>query len=305
MKIAEVKDQILLSDFLSKLGHEHVRKSGKELIYHSPFREDRTPSFTVDDKQGKWYDHGRGIGGNIIDLGVLVFQYTSVKDVLRRINELYDGHDLGYLVEKRERLMQQQQQQKVHEVIRVKSLGHNHSIMAYLENRGVADTAIRTGLVKEVYYDFILNNGERRRYFGAGWQNHAGGWEVRSKFAKVCIECRDMLIKEGSTGVTNLFESMMDYLSALADKAVSFKDTTLVMNGLGMEKRAIQYLRDNPAGTVNLFLDHGKGGDACTASLQDKIPNAIDRRSAFSGFADYNEKLCYEIDQRNALGMQR
>ena len=40
--------QISLADFLARLGHEPVRRSGNELWYHAPYRNERTPSFRGD-----------------------------------------------------------------------------------------------------------------------------------------------------------------------------------------------------------------------------------------------------------------
>jgi len=38
---------IALADFLARLGHEPVRRSGNELWYRAPYRNERTPSFRV------------------------------------------------------------------------------------------------------------------------------------------------------------------------------------------------------------------------------------------------------------------
>ena len=39
--------QIPIADFLARLGHEPVRRSGNELWYRAPYRSERTPSFRV------------------------------------------------------------------------------------------------------------------------------------------------------------------------------------------------------------------------------------------------------------------
>ena len=39
--------QIPLADFLARLGNEPVRRSGNELWYRAPYRNERTPSFRV------------------------------------------------------------------------------------------------------------------------------------------------------------------------------------------------------------------------------------------------------------------
>ena len=60
--------QISLADFLARLGHEPVRRSGNELWYRAPYRSERTPSFRVNVAKQIWYDFGLGKGGDIFTL---------------------------------------------------------------------------------------------------------------------------------------------------------------------------------------------------------------------------------------------
>ena len=59
---------IALADFLARLGHEPVRRSGNELWYRAPYRNERTPSFRVNVAKQLWYDFGTGKGGDIFTL---------------------------------------------------------------------------------------------------------------------------------------------------------------------------------------------------------------------------------------------
>lgn len=59
---------IPLADFLARLGHEPVRRSGNELWYRAPYRNERTPSFRVNVAKQLWYDFGTGKGGDIFTL---------------------------------------------------------------------------------------------------------------------------------------------------------------------------------------------------------------------------------------------
>ena len=60
--------QISLADFLARLGHEPVRRSGNELWYRAPYRNERTPSFRVNVAKQLWFDFGLGKGGDIFTL---------------------------------------------------------------------------------------------------------------------------------------------------------------------------------------------------------------------------------------------
>ena len=43
----DIIKQMPIADFLARLGHEPVRRSGNELWYRAPYRNERTPSFRV------------------------------------------------------------------------------------------------------------------------------------------------------------------------------------------------------------------------------------------------------------------
>ena len=62
----DIVKQIPLADFLARLGHEPVRRSGNELWYRAPYRSERTPSFRVNVAKQLWYDFGLGKGDHLV-----------------------------------------------------------------------------------------------------------------------------------------------------------------------------------------------------------------------------------------------
>lgn len=55
LSFAEAK-QIPIMEYLTGLGFEPAKVRGDDYWYHSPFREERTPSFKVSTKLNVWYD---------------------------------------------------------------------------------------------------------------------------------------------------------------------------------------------------------------------------------------------------------
>lgn len=302
MNIATIKNTILISDFLSREGFNPVRQSGGQLSYKAPYRVDSDPSLVVDDKKGVWYDHGEGTGGRIIDLAMKLYNTKDVQFAVTRINQLYssvpvDKIPIRGVLEPRER-------RKPHEIIRVKPLGNNFAISAYLESRGILDEAIKSRRVVEVYYDHINDAGDRKRYFGAGWKNDAGGYDVRSKYGKICIDHKDILFMNGRSGHTNVFEGMINFLSALKEKKVTMDDTNIVLNSLSLSNKAIRQIQSTPQNEVNLFLDNGHGGDKFTKLFYDHFPDLKDRRNLYAQFGDYNEKIMDDFEKKT-IGYSR
>ena len=68
--------------YLALLGYEHTKIAGDDHWYLSPLRSERTPSFKINQKLNRWYDHGIGKGGNLIDFGMLYFK-CSLPDFLK------------------------------------------------------------------------------------------------------------------------------------------------------------------------------------------------------------------------------
>ncbi|WP_157278994.1 hypothetical protein [Olivibacter sitiensis] len=296
MNIAQIKERILISDFLNREGFKPQRYNGITATYKAPYRADRDGSLVVNDKKGVWFDHGEGKGGTIIELGLLLYNTQSVESVVGRINRIYNDLPVEKIPNRND--LQDRERPKPHEVVRTKPLGNNFAISSYLQSRGILDEAVRSKKVVEVYYDHIRENGERKRYFGAGWKNESGGFDIRSKFGKICIDKKDVLIMNGNSGKSNVFEGMINFLSALKEKTVSLKDTNIVMNTLSLSGKTIDKLKSDPPKELNLFLDNGTGGNKFTELFRSNFPSLVDRRDLYSGFEDYNEKIMADLEKK-------
>lgn len=68
--------QLDMVAFLSGLGYEPVKIRNQDYWYLSPLRNEKTPSFKINQRLNRWYDHGMGKGGNLIDFAVLYYRCT-------------------------------------------------------------------------------------------------------------------------------------------------------------------------------------------------------------------------------------
>ncbi|MBE8712674.1 CHC2 zinc finger domain-containing protein [Sphingobacterium hungaricum] len=69
LSIEEAKEMDMVN-YLSSLGHEPLKIRNNDHWYLSPLREEKTPSFKINRKLNRWYDHGLGKGGNLVDFGI-------------------------------------------------------------------------------------------------------------------------------------------------------------------------------------------------------------------------------------------
>ncbi|MGH2642973.1 MAG: CHC2 zinc finger domain-containing protein [Chitinophagaceae bacterium] len=90
LSIREAKE-IDLVDYLSTLGYEPSKIRNNDYWYLSPFRNEKTPSFKINRRINRWYDHGLGKGGNLIDFAIL-YQDCTVAEFLRQMNNSFSFH---------------------------------------------------------------------------------------------------------------------------------------------------------------------------------------------------------------------
>ena len=272
--------RIPLADFLARLGHEPVRRSGNELWYRAPYRNERTPSFRVNVAKGLWYDFGLGKGGDIF---TLAGELAQSGDFMEQARFIADAANM--VVDRSEKpTYQPKPSEPAFEGVEAVPLLRS-PLTEYLEERGIPyNIASR--------YCCRLNYSVRgKQYFAVGFPNVAGGYEVRSRFFKGCVPPKDVsLIKaEGvPTDMCNVFEGFMDFLSA-----ATFGLTTgdcLVLNSVANVEKALKYL--DGYGHIDCYLDRDEAGRRTLELLKERYGGrVIDRSALYDGCKDLNEYL--------------
>jgi hypothetical protein len=226
--------QINLVNYLASLGHEPHKIRNEDFWYLSPLRNENTPSFKVNRKLNVWYDHGTGKGGTIIDFGINYFR-CSVAEFLQLLdgtpispvmglakeNENRQTSDLNSASEKKESPVSKTV------IVDVREL-QNKKLLDYVRRRSIP-AEIAKQLCREV--DFSLNG---RNYTAIGFQNNAGGYELRNENFKSSSSPKDItFIDTGAKSVT-VFEGFFDYLSykVMNPKADDPPSNFLILNSL-------------------------------------------------------------------------
>jgi len=282
-----IKEQVTMAGLLARLGYQPAKTGGRELVYRSMLRDnDRTPSFSVNDGLGVWYDHGTGKGGNVIDFGLAYWPDLTFKDVVQKIWEVAQqavpAMAASFQPAGRRRSALKLPHYQVEEV---KPLGSNTTIRHYLANRGILHLA--KGKLQEVYYCVENEKHERKYFFAAGHQNELCGWEVRNKYFKGCLGKKALTIIENDPRHVVLFEGYFDYLSWLHEHPDN-KVSVLVLNSLSLLEAAIKVAMRYPQ--IDSYFDHDKPGRQATRALLKALPYASDRSVIYEGYHDYNDK---------------
>ena len=263
---------------LAKLGHFPTRTNKKEAWFLSPFRAETQASFKVSKKLNRWYDHGEGIGGNVIDLVCKISQ-CSVKEALRIIGE----DKTSFLFQQRPSFKVEKQDRIV--VKEVKELTH-YALKGYLKSRNIK-IATSKKFIKEVHYRF-----KDKKYFAIGFKNDSGGWELRNKYYKNCSSPKDIAhIKNGNEKLI-VTEGMFDLLSIVSYNGILEAEYDfLVLNSTAFVSKASEIMSGYLQ--IDLYLDNDTNGQRTAQNLMEHSNNCIDQSIIYKGFKDINEWLIY------------
>ena len=272
---------IPLADFLARLGHEPVRRSGNELWYRAPYRSERTPSFRVNVAKQLWYDFGLGKGGDIF---TLAGEFIRSNDFMAQAKFIAEAASVPFVGVEKPQFLPKPSEPVFENVEAVPLL--RSSLTDYLAERGIP-----YGIASR--HCCRLNYGVReKRYFAVGFPNVAGGYEIRSRFFKGCVPPKSVsLVKAEDTpaDVCSVFEGFMDFLSA-ATLGIGGKGDHLVLNSVANVGKAAGYL--DGYGRIDCFLDRDEAGQRTLDALQKRYGGRVTDRSAlYDGCKDLNEYL--------------
>ena len=275
--------QISLADFLARLGHEPVRRSGNELWYHAPYRSERTPSFRVNVAKRLWYDFGLGKGGDIF---TLAGEFARSGDFMAQARFIAETANMPMLVpEVSKPTFLPKPSEPAFEGVETAPLLRS-TLTDYLAERGIPYVVASRHCCR-------LNYGVRgKRYFAVGFLNVAGGYEIRSRYFKGCVPPKDVsLIKPEDTAsdMCSVFEGFMDFLSA-ATPGIGGNGDSLVLNSVANVGKAVKHL--DGYGRIDCFLDRDEVGRRTLETLKGHYGGRVcDRSSLYDDCKDLNEYL--------------
>ena len=289
MNINDIK-QIKLQDFLAAIGCKPVKQYGVNLMYLSPLRAEKHASFKVNTELNKWYDFGIGRGGNIIALAELLYNSSDVSYLIHQIERNAPSSVSGSLP-----TVKPITPQNSFEHLQVLPITHP-ALIKYLEERCIDVETART-VCKELHFDT-----RGKHYFGIGFPNIAGGYEIRNPFFKGCIAPKDIshFYAEEPKKVCFVFEGFMDFLSFMTlrklknpqQTGLSLQDYLVLNSVTNIHKTAKRLSRYD---SVQCFLDNDEAGRNAYLQLSKELGKSItDASTLYNGFKDLNEYLCAE-----------
>jgi len=233
-------------DYLSKLGHKPAKIRNNDYWYVSPLRDEKTPSFKVNRKLNRWYDHGLGKGGNLIDFAIL-HQNCTIGEFLQKLNGDFSFHQPIFhqpnelLTEKKLNVLQE---------FSISSF----ALLRYLEQRRIPIN-VADQFCREIRYE--LND---KIYYGIGFKNDSGGYEIRNPYFKTSSSPKDITTIKNKAKEAVVFEGFFDFLSFIAihKNQTTIESNFVILNSVSFFEKARPFIEQHES--IRLYLDRDSTG---------------------------------------------
>jgi len=285
-------NKMSIAGFLLSKGHSPADHDEKSFLYHSPFRNEKTPSFKVDRFKNVWFDFGTGTGGRLIDLVCQMYRVgvSGALLIISGIELAPESFSFGQPIPSSNPGIQ---------ICHTQPL-QNLALFQYLESRRIpARTAQK--YVTEVYYKTYQS--QIKAFFALGFENDKGGFELRSGFKsekfpngfKGSTSPKTITTIDGNPRNINIFEGFIDFLSALVFFGIQEPaNETIVLNSLSHLRRLYEIIPQHAQ--VNLYLDNDTAGEKAASEILAKYPGAINRAKViYPEFKDFNQFICNTV----------
>jgi len=270
--------EIDIVDYLSKLGYEPAKIRGNDYWYLSPLRHERTASFKVNRMMNRWYDHGLGKGGNLIDFGIL-YHNCTISEFLNKVNGNSSFHQLP-----KTGFEQHDEPEPKIKVLKVAPL-LSFVLCRYLHERKIP-MEVADRFCKEITYE--LNGKE---YFAIGFKNDSGGYELRNPYFKASSSPKDISTFNNGSKEAVIFEGFMDFLSFMTihkNEQETSRDF-VILNSASFFEKARLFMEQHEC--IRLYLDRDTTGQnymKYAKSLSDKYK---DESVLYHYYKDLNDWL--------------
>ncbi|UCA58485.1 toprim domain-containing protein [Chryseobacterium rhizoplanae] len=272
MNCEKIKQKVGIRTVLESFNLFPVKENGKTAFYFALDRDEKIPSLSVDFIKNVAFDFGTGMSYDIISI-VQQLNKCSVSEALKYLEKF----DFSVQYQKEEIRTQAE-----YRIIEIKKI-QNPTLIQYLKIRKVYEQRY---LVKELHYQL---NG--RNYFGIGFENNSGGFEIRNPYSKICLGKKDVTLIQGEEDnkEITLFEGFLDYLTFRNLEKTKNSDY-LILNSTIMLFKVVEKL--NEYDKIYLFLDNDENGRLTTAKIQSGYKDVEDCSLIYHNYKDLNEWFC-------------
>ena len=282
-------NSIKLEEVLQILGHLPTKQTEKEAWFLNPFAKENHASFKINKNLNYWYLHSEGIGGNNVNF-MKKYLNASVKEVL----EWAENQSFSSFQQQKTSNSKLENLSKNYEIIEIKNVQHP-ALLEYLKERNVEN---QTQFLNEIHYRMNDKN-----YFGIGFKNDSGGYEIRNRYSKICLGKKDVSTIRNSSNSGRIFEGFFDFLSFKNVESFLEKEPSnyIILNSVSMIHNIKNSLGNYE--NIELYFDNDEAGNRAVEMIENENKNVEDCRILYSGFKDLNDWLSRN-NPKNELKIQ-
>jgi len=275
LSIEEGKEMDMVN-YLSALGHEPLKIRNSDYWYLSPLREEKTASFKINRKLNRWYDHGLGKGGNLIDFGI-EYHHCTIAELLNKLSVNFSFQQPVIQPAKVENEAEH----------KIKVLGDfsltSYPLLRYLKQR-LIPIEIADKYCREIRYQ--LND---KTYYGIGFKNDAGGFEIRNPYFKASSSPKDVTTFKNGTNEVIVFEGFTDFLSfkAIHKHLPENNHDFVVLNSVSFFEKARPFMEAHEV--IRLYLDRDVTGQNYSRLALSRSDKYSDESSLYKNHKDLND----------------
>lgn len=297
--------QISIREYLDRIGVKPTRENERRGMYHSPLREDKNASFSVDYIRNVWFDHGLGQGGSIIDLAARVENCSIGETISKLENQTGDKQSDPFSFHRNTtpdiKVNENSTTKSNITIQKIVPLSHPF-LLQYLKDRHI-DIDIAKKQCEEMYYAV-----DSKGYYAVGFQNDSGGYVLRTKYFKGCTSSditTHTSIDMGNKEACLVFESFTDYLSYLTLKNQDRpKQDAVILNSVHNLSKAMDFIKSHKQ--VYTYLDNDEAGRKTTEAIKANCgENTVSDQSAhYARYKDLNDYLSAVKQAQNPVKKQ-
>ena len=278
---------------------EHTRSG----LYYSPFRDERTPSFQIDEAKNTWYDYGTSEGGGLFDFVCKLAGITrgEVYDWLASFRHMVPESEYKAVLAP---LMQRKPQASR---IVIDSASHTFTkdkLIEYAQSRAVSKEVLAKYCEEVIYH---IDSAPDRKFFAIGFKNNSGGYALRSSISKQCsssdittLDSSGQMSREVTSDKVIIFEGFMDFLSWITEvKQQTPQYDCCILNSVSNVAKALPWIMEHR--NIAAFMDNDQAGRETLQKIIDSVSESAhdvcvyDMARLYEGYNDLNEKLSDEL----------
>ena len=284
---------------------------GRDNLYLSPFRDEKSPSFHISRDGSKWYDFGLGKGGSVVTLVCMLLGCDGAKayDFLASISRTYIAPERPS-----DKAFAERAKSSSRIVVRSAGAFRDAGLLRYAQSRGIGSDVLST-YCRELSFTYEGHPGYRNSCIG--FRNNSGGWVMRAPDVKKCTGSDITTINiygEVSDTPTSprglIFEGFFDFLSYMELSGESWpKCDMCILNSVTNVSRAQSWVRSHKE--ICTLFDNDDAGRKALQDIRETVAadaacvtGVNDWSCLYSGHNDLSERLGKGSQERDNLTIQ-